>query len=113
MPSVSKRQGLKKEVKPEVKNSDLKIRKQSGPRRKKGGHQASVSKVGFLSCIIMTMGFEMLVTQKHQIERMAKHNTTWGDGASAIHRFSSEPPLQRLMLRFSSELPLHCVILQV
>lgn len=36
-PKVSKRQGLQKEVKPEVKNSELKIRSQSGPRRKKEG----------------------------------------------------------------------------
>jgi hypothetical protein len=36
-PKVSKRPGLKKEVKPEVKNSELKIRNQSGPRRKKEG----------------------------------------------------------------------------
>jgi hypothetical protein len=36
-PKVSKRQGLLKEGKPEVKNSELKIRNQSGPRRKKEG----------------------------------------------------------------------------
>lgn len=36
-PKVSKRQGLQEEAKPEAKNSELKIRSQSGPRRKKEG----------------------------------------------------------------------------
>ena len=36
-PKVSKRQGLQEEAKPEAKKSELKIRSQSGPRRKKKG----------------------------------------------------------------------------
>ena len=36
-PKVSKRQGPQEEAKPEAKKSELKIRSQSGPRRKKKG----------------------------------------------------------------------------
>lgn len=36
-PKVSKREGLQEEAKPEAKKSELKIRGQSGPRRKKEG----------------------------------------------------------------------------
>lgn len=37
-PKVSKGQGLQEEAKSEAKNSELKIRSQSGPRRKKEEH---------------------------------------------------------------------------